>query len=415
MSSDLFRPEAVQHQQQRLFGEVLIAWPIPMIWIAVGAATIVLALLTLAVFGEYTRKVYVEGYLAPDRGLVKLHSRESATIAERHVEEGQSVKRGDVLYILATDRGTDTGSTAGDVAISETRRRRDSLLQDQKKLMEIGKFQVEQVQTKIAALEEESQKVDREISLQRQRLDTFQQTTSRYRELVGSKFLSPNQLHVQAGLQLEQELELEGMERRKLVLVRDIAVAKKQLPEANLRLQADLANLSRQVSALEQEMAEAAARRGGKIVAPLDGTATAVQGEPGQVATPGLPLLNIIPHNSKLEAKLLVPASAIGFVEKGKEVRLRYAAYPYQRFGHHRGVVSKVAKSVVLPGELASPVTAKGSAYIVTVSLDQSAIDAYGQHRQLQSGMTLDADIMLDKRPIYEWVLEPLFSLKGKV
>ncbi|MFL4114118.1 hypothetical protein, partial [Pseudomonas aeruginosa] len=35
--------------------------------------------------------------------------------------------------------------------------------------------------------------------------------------------------------------------------------------------------------------------------------------------------------------------------------------------------------------------------------------------RPLQSGMLLDADILQDTRRLYEWVLEPLYSLTGKL
>ena len=52
---------------------------------------------------------------------------------------------------------------------------------------------------------------------------------------------------------------------------------------------------------------------------------------------------------------------------------------------------------------------------MVTISLEQQAIKAYGDWLPLQSGMTLQADIMLDKRPIYHWVLEPLFSITGQL
>ncbi|MEI0692988.1 HlyD family secretion protein, partial [Pseudomonas aeruginosa] len=43
------------------------------------------------------------------------------------------------------------------------------------------------------------------------------------------------------------------------------------------------------------------------------------------------------------------------------------------------------------------------------------AVTAYGQPRPLQSGMLLNADILQDTRRLYEWVLEPLYSLTGKL
>ncbi len=53
--------------------------------------------------------------------------------------------------------------------------------------------------------------------------------------------------------------------------------------------------------------------------------------------------------------------------------------------------------------------------YRLRVTLDDQAVTAYGQPRPLQSGMLLDADILQDTRRLYEWVLEPLYSLTGKL
>jgi membrane fusion protein len=50
--------------------------------------------------------------------------------------------------------------------------------------------------------------------------------------------------------------------------------------------------------------------------------------------------------------------------------------------------------------------------YTINVALDSQTIDAYGQAQTLKPGMQLGADVELDVRRIYEWILEPLFSMK---
>ncbi|MCY1528437.1 hypothetical protein D9M68_635420 [compost metagenome] len=59
-----------------------------------------------------------------------------------------------------------------------------------------------------------------------------------------------------------------------------------------------------------------------------------------------------------------------------------------------------------MPGELF---------YRVTVALDSPSIDVYGQVQPLQAGMLLEADVVQDKRRLYEWALEPLYSVTGKM
>jgi membrane fusion protein len=53
--------------------------------------------------------------------------------------------------------------------------------------------------------------------------------------------------------------------------------------------------------------------------------------------------------------------------------------------------------------------------YRITVNLAAQAVTAYGQPQMLQAGMSLDADILQERRRLYEWVLEPLYSLTGKL
>lgn len=415
MTSPLFRHEALEHQRDRLFGEALVIWPVTLKVLALGAVLTAAAFIAFAILGEYTRKARVIGYLVPDKGFVKVYAREPATITERRVKEGDTVKKGDVLFILAPDRGGVTGVGAGQVAVTETRRRREALLQEKIKLAVIGRTQSQQLENRVAALFDEYKKIDREIELQRQRVETFRKTNERFKQLVADNFISPNQQQQQSGLMLEQEMLLSGLERNQLSIAREIAAAKQQLPEVALRSQNDVSTVERQLSGLTQDLAEADARRELVIIAPVDGVVTAIQAELGQLASPNIPLLNIIPVDALLEARLLSPASAIGFIKPGKMVNLRYAAYPYQRFGHQTGIVRQVVKTIVTPNELASPTLLQEPFYLVTVSLKRQDIQAYGEKHPLQAGMTLEADVLLDRRPIYEWVLEPLYSIKGRI
>jgi membrane fusion protein len=53
--------------------------------------------------------------------------------------------------------------------------------------------------------------------------------------------------------------------------------------------------------------------------------------------------------------------------------------------------------------------------YRITVSLDRQAVQAYGQAQPLVPGMRLDADVLLDRRRLIEWLFEPLLSVTGRV
>ena len=128
-------------------------------------------------------------------------------------------------------------------------------------------------------------------------------------------------------------------------------------------------------------------------------------------------MLSILPAGSQLEAQLLVPSSAIGFVEPGNRVVLRYQAYPYQKFGQQYGKVVQVSRSALSPAEAASLLGQNIATplYRVLVKLDHQSIDAYGKTEALKPGMALEADILLDRRSLWQWVFEPLYGLRERL
>jgi membrane fusion protein len=52
--------------------------------------------------------------------------------------------------------------------------------------------------------------------------------------------------------------------------------------------------------------------------------------------------------------------------------------------------------------------------YRINVSLARQTVTAYGEAVPLQPGMLLEADVVLERRRLVEWMLEPLFTLTGK-
>jgi len=155
------------------------------------------------------------------------------------------------------------------------------------------------------------------------------------------------------------------------------------------------------------------------IAAPADGSIAAVLAHSGQLVAAGTPLASILPMGEKMEVHLLADSKGIGFIREGVPVLLRYTAFPYQKFGQYGGKVTKVSRVTLRQGEanadaLAAQLKPSQAQYRITVEPDRSNVMAYGKAEQLRAGMSVEADLMLDTRPLYEWLLEPLYSLRGR-
>ena len=186
-----------------------------------------------------------------------------------------------------------------------------------------------------------------------------------------------------------------------------------QLQELPLTIESQRNELRFRLASINQSLAQNEAQRASVLRAPRDGLVANLAIQDGQTVTASQRLLSILPEGSLLQAELWLPSRAIGFIETGNQVILRYPAFPYQKFGQQSGWVLAVARGATGASELTALLGRPISEplYRVLVRLDQQAVSAYGKPEPLKPGMTVDADILLERRRLIEWVLEPLYGL----
>jgi membrane fusion protein len=294
--------------------------------------------------------------------------------------------------------------------------RRSVLLEQRSTAVAAARTEVQAALRREQAFERETAQVALELGAQEERLATAQRNYDRTLDLHDIGFLSGMALDREAENELEQRSRLEALRRAGMALARERADQESEAILAAARLRAQLAAIDVQRAALEQEALERALQYRAVVAAPRGGRVGTVLVEPGQAVLPGTTLATILPAHATLEAVLYAPSRSMGFVKVGQEVLLRYLAYPHQKFGSHRAVVRAISANPVSAAELGI-VPADGGReplYRIRAALDAQSIDAYGRREALQSGMQVEADVMLDRRRLIEWVFEPLLSLAGR-
>lgn len=417
----LFRPQVLAERQTQWLGTVLIA-PRPSHRLfsifAMGAAAAIVGIL---LFGSYAKKARVGGWLVPEQGMVRVFSGQPGVATNFFVKEGDTVRKGQPLLALSTElQSAALGDTQAHIARGLTARR-DSLAEDERRNRQLLKQQTAAITDRLEALRSEQDQLKEEIALQRSRLALSAKSEKRQRELKARGFISEQQVQQAVEARLEQAAKLRGLERTRMTLQRDRLTLEAELQDLPVKFETQSADLERNMSTVEQELAETEARREIVIPAPQSGTVTAIQAEMGGRANASVPLLSIVPAEAKLEAHLYASSRAIGFLQAGQSVLLRYQAYPYQKFGHYEGVVTSISRSPISPGELPAQLAGLTSmfgsnepVYRITVGLARQTITAYGQPVSLQPGMQLEADVVIERRRLIEWVLDPLYSFTGK-
>jgi membrane fusion protein len=220
---------------------------------------------------------------------------------------------------------------------------------------------------------------------------------------------------------LNVRAQLQALERQRSTRLREIAALQAQRRELPLQAQAARGAIDRDLEALAQQAAETEARRRIVVRAPQDGMVSAVLAEPGQTVTPGVALASLLPAGARLQAYLYAPSSAVGFVRANQPVQMRYQAFPYQKFGQQAGEVVQVSRSPLQAAELAGLALPGALShggeplYRITVTLAAQSVSAYGQAQALAPGMQLEADVLLDRRRLIEWLFEPVLGIAGRV
>jgi membrane fusion protein len=417
----LFRSEAVAARQTQWLGTVLLAPRLSHRLFALFSALAVVAVLGLLFSADFTRKSRINGWLMPQVGLVRVFAPRPGVVTALYVKEGAEVRKGDHLLTLSTELQSATlGATQAEIA-RRLLERRQSLLEERRQQERLLAQQQGALADRIAALRAEQANIEREIAVLNARVGIAERSEALHKKLSQQGFISELRLQQVESETLEQRARTGALERNRITIQRERMMLEGELKDLPLKSQNEIAAIERNIATVQQELAQTEAQREIVVSAPQDGTVTAILAELGGNAGVSVPLLSIVPSGTRLEAHLYSPSRAVGFVRPGQHVLLRYQAYPYQKFGHHDGVVASVSRSAVSPGELppqlagfTGPKDANEPVYRITVRLTNQTVTAYGEQVPLQPGMQLEADVAIEKRRLFEWVLDPLYTVTGK-
>jgi len=411
----MFRAEALQAQKQKLHGDVFLTQPVSFSAITLTLISIVALAVVLLTTGSYARSERVTGYLVPSKGLVKIQAAQFGTLQQLFAHQGARVKTGQVLAEIQLSRNTQDGRSIADKSLEALARQKAVI--DTQIVLETNQFEAEQAQLASERAEVELRVVSLNSRMRLQKKITAS-AESGYTDVQGilekgfiSKVESERRLQSWLSQQAQEEIIEQGLTAAKARL-EQLQIRANSLPtESRQRL----ARLQTQLTEIDSRKVDQEGRQAYTIMSPVDGRVVSLSAVGiGRSVQAGQPLMAILPEGSNLEAELFVPSRAAGFVEAGQEVRLLYDAFPYQRFGSFEAVITQVTETILAPSEVFVPFELNEPVYRVTAALTTDEIMAHDKQITLQSGMTLQANIVLERRSFLDWLLEPLRAVGGR-
>lgn len=412
--SDLFREEAIEHRRNRLYGDVIIsASPFSNISVVVIAA-IGSALIGWAIMTEYSRTETVAGIITTTKPTTKVFAQRFGTLKDLRVKEGQDVRSGDVLAVVSVDVPSKDGRFLGTSDLAEIGMQRELVEREVLNMERAFGDEKKRLASLIRQASLEGQSLEAQTATQRVILESAKAVFDLFGTVVADGIVSRNDYETRHREVLQAQQRVHQLEQERIKVAGQRAQYEAQLLKADTDYLKQKSEVSLKLSSLEQQRNRAQGEVDYQILAPMDGRVSSLQVSNGRVIDAKLPMMVIVPTDLEFQAEVYAPSRSVGFVREGQPVRIMFDAFPYQRFGSFGGTIKTISHSISGPGDLDVPIKLEEPVYRVLVMLTKQDVHANGAFFPLQSGMTLKANIVLEKRSFSDWLLAPLNAVRSR-
>ena len=416
MDGGLFRQEVTDSKRRNSIGAIHLAIPTSGWLFSIVALGFALLLVVYACTGKYTRRVKVTGTLMPAAGLISVRAKSQGEVIRALVHQGENVKQGQALLEFDDSVESIAMGDAQAIAAHQLTVQQRGYQADLNVNSALSDSQKRALRERISALRAQQVQIGEQLTIQRNEADSQERRYKTMGPLLEKGYISGYEGDQYRATVLNSQLQVKQLLRQQLDLRQQLTDAEQQLAQIPLNLVTRQNDVKSRLADIERSLAQNEQQRAWVLRSPRAATVSTLLIKPGQVALAGRPLLTLLPEGSRLEAQLLVPSSAIGFVAVGQRVVVRYQAFPYQKFGQQFGTVKEISSSALSVDEFeVLGLKATEPAYRISVALDKQQISSGLQERNLRPGMELEADILQERRRLIEWVFEPLIGLSRKI
>ncbi|PJR64058.1 HlyD family secretion protein [Raoultella sp. T31] len=413
MNNDLFRKESLDAKKTKILGSVALYCP-PFRWlIIVIISTLVAMMIAFCILGSYTKRETASGVLVPEGGMMNITTMTSGMVTALPVSEGDSLKKDDHVATVSSEISTRFGQTREMIA-SQLELQKQGLNNQLVNLEQLNNETLTSLKEKEILLQQQTIELNTIYRQRTQQIALANTQLSKIKAMRAQGYASNSQVEQQQNLSLDASIRLQDVVRQRIDVAQQLAQTRQLLREQPITYYQKKNDIQQKLSDITQSVMENESRRAIDLRAPEKGTVSAVLVKQGQIISSGQTIALLLPDNARLQARIMLSSRAIGFITPGQRVVLRYQAFPWQKFGQQYGTVTEISRSALSPQEVSS-ITGdnqfKEPMYQVKVTLDHQSVRAFDRQVSLRAGSSVDADFIVDKRHIYEWVLEPLNAL----
>lgn len=349
--------EAIRTENRETLLQPSFRWAKTITWTLIGGALFTIGWLSIAKTEEI---VVAPGKLEPIGSVKQVQIPLQGVVKEILVNEGQSVKKGQLLIRLDTESSLERQQTTRQ---SLELKKRELLLKQQ----ELLRTQ-ELLATRRKVLEGN-------LRLNQKILDSYEQL-SQAGAVAELQVLQQRNTTMELAGEIEQTMV--DARRQQAILEQNLQTLRGEIAELNSRLTEAMVTLRYQ-----------------EIRSPVNGVVFDLKPKaPGFVGQSSEPVMSIVPYDV-LKARVEISSSDIGFVRVGKPADISIDSFPASDFGVLEGTVTRIGSDALPPDSSKGEVDYRFPADI-TLSSQQLKLNN-GTKLPLQVGMSVKANIKLRK------------------
>ncbi|MBF2045836.1 MAG: HlyD family type I secretion periplasmic adaptor subunit [Leptolyngbya sp. IPPAS B-1204] len=443
-SQDTSSAQARQTRQQFVSPEDYLSYELgkavrelPPLYTRLLAGTLsmlVFGAISWAHFSKVDEVATAQGELIPSAQVRPVRALEGGIISEIRVQEGEQVKKGDVLLVQDPALNQAEVDRLEKIAVavrqdmarlkaeSEGQTKTGTALQDQLLSARLREFDTRQAaatadaqrqRAVIAEAKAQFAKLEGNLANARTALKNAQEREASLRKLVDGAIPRFDYLEAKDRLTEAEDrvnsLQQEIAAQQQAILQAEQAYQAAQQTtnrlgsERQSEILSQLKQRQEELANIEGQLTQARLRTEGQtITAPVSGKVYDVQTTLGERAVaPGQELLSILPDDEDLLLEVKVLNRDIGFISNGMRAKVKLATFPFQEFGTIEGEVVQISPNATIDREL-------GPVFETKVKLKRKDIIVNGQPVELTPGMAATAEIVTRQRSVLTFLLEPI-------
>jgi len=399
-----------------------------------ASTLLALFFLVLAVFliggmwiGTFSKQETMRGIVLGSKGGERIVSTVDGTVRKIWVAQGEEVRAGQRLMTIAphqTAAGDKPLSEGALQSLAEQRRNVQRQMADIESAMSHDSSDLHALEGNLVKLNETLRRQAEEL---RPALETQETVVRKLHAYLKRGDVTRDTVIAQERIKQDYIRQLLDV-RLQLTQVGTSQIERRRTLQQNkTNNTSQLAQLGRELADLDTRIERARSAISTEVIVGAPGTLAAVNVREGAEVKAGDTIAAIGDPGAPFTIGLQAPSKTMGLLAIGQRVVLKYDAFPYKTFGVKYGrTVAINTQPLSLPKDdetspmldmqlaKAGPRPPPQSKYLIEVEPEDRTIVAYGAERPILIGSTLSADVVVERRRLIDWVLDPIFAMRGR-